>query len=593
MGRFAVYAAFAIGLSCEAAVSEDARIISETKLPSTEQIRKNGQNLAAQQLAARQKLLSRSPAGHLEVRPSAEGITNANCVTITLIDLRGVTLLSEEERIEILKPYVQQCIGLKSIDELMRDVTRVYFSKGYLAARVYLPPQRIEDGQLDLQIEEGVVEALTFNGDFERKQGTLQSLFPDHIGKPVNLRTVEQGIEFINRLPSSRAAIELVAGTKPGHTIINLKDAPERPVRFSMSTDNEGTKSSGVIGTKYNATFDSPFGRYDQLQISYGFTGAQAFKFNQKPERSESLSLSYSIPYGKTLYRFSASRFTYDNWIIPDPGTPYGTSGETKSFNLGAERTIFRDQTKVIKLNAGLSKSISDSFLITFGVRVPIEVQSRSQSGLSLGVNYNKRFEKGQFSSGLTYKRAIFLPGITDAAHISFGEYQARYQLLQANIGYSRLISLGRRNLLYSLSFVGQKSDDNLISAQGFAIGGKYSVRGTRESYAAGPTGYYIQNSFLLPFNQFDFARDSKLFSGMMASFGLDYGRIEPSYEYAVAEAHGLSVGLQSSWENLSFELSAERMIGGFDREAIAQQLGITCEELHETKWYLTLEAKL
>ena len=79
----------------------------------------------------------------------------------------------------------------------------------------------------------------------------------------------------------------------------------------------------------------------------------------------------------------------------------------------------------------------------------------------------------------------------------------------------------------------------------------------------------------------------------MMASFGLDYGRIEPSYEYAVAEAHGLSVGLQSSWENLSFELSAERMIGGFDREAIAQQLGITCEELHETKWYLTLEAKL
>ena len=254
MGRFAVYAAFAIGLSCEAAVSEDARIISETKLPSTEQIRKNGQNLAAQQLAARQKLLSRSPAGHLEVRPSAAGITNANCVTITLIDLRGVTLLSEEERIEILKPYVQQCIGLKSIDELMRDVTRVYFSKGYLAARVYLPPQRIEDGQLDLQIEEGVVEALTFNGDFERKQGTLQALFPDHIGKPVNLRTVEQGIEFINRLPSSRAAIELVAGTKPGHTIINLKDAPERPVRFSMSTDNEGTKSSGVIGTKYNAT---------------------------------------------------------------------------------------------------------------------------------------------------------------------------------------------------------------------------------------------------------------------------------------------------------------------------------------------------
>jgi hemolysin activation/secretion protein len=116
-------------------------------------------------------------------------------------------------------------------------------------------------------------------------------------------------------------------------------------------------------------------------------------------------------------------------------------------------------------------------------------------------VNYNKRLEKEQFSSGLTYKRAIFLPGVTDAAHISFGKYRARYQLLQANIGYSRLISLGRHNLLYSLSFVGQKSDDNLISAQGFAIGGKYSVRGTRESYAAGPTGYYIQNSFLLPFN--------------------------------------------------------------------------------------------
>ena len=96
-----------------------------------------------------------------------------------------------------------------------------------------------------------------------------------------------------------------------------------------------------------------------------------------------------------------------------------------------------------------------------------------------------------------------------------------------------------------------------------------------------------------MPFNQFDFARDSKFFSGMMASFGLDYGRIEPSYDYVAAEAHGLSVGLQSSWENLSFELSAERMIGGFDRDAIAQQLGITREELHETKWYLRLDVKL
>jgi hypothetical protein len=64
----------------------------------------------------------------------------------------------------------------------------------------------------------------------------------------------------------------------------------------------------------------------------------------------------------------------------------------------------------------------------------------------------------------------------------------------------------------------------------------------------------------------------------MMASFGLDYGRIEPSYDYAAAKAHGLSVGLQSSWKNLSFELSAERMIGGFGRDAIAQQLGITRE---------------
>lgn len=578
-----------LGLSGGQVFSQDLHIIPETNLPSTEQIRKTGQNLAAQQRAARQELLSPEASASTEMQPALDNVTDANCINLSNIILRGVTLLSAVERTAVVKPYVKKCVGLKSVDDLTRAITKIYFDKGYIAARVYVPQQSIADGQLELQIEEGRVEALTFNGDFEVNQKGLGSLFPGIIESPVNLYTVDQGIEFINRLPSSQAKIEFVAGTQPGYTIVNLKDSSEKPIRFTIGIDNEGTKSSGIIGTNYSASFDNPVGRYDQLRLSYGFTSEQAFYFNHEPERSESYSLFYSIPYGKTLYSVSASRFSYDNWYIPDPGTPYGTSGETKSFNLEGEHTIFRDQAQILKFNAALSKTESNNFLVTYGIRVPIEVQSRSQAALSIGMNYSKLLAKGRFSSSLTYRQAIFPSGVSDDDHPSFGVYEARYKLVKANIGYSRLVSLGGKSLIYSLSFVGQQSDDNLLSAQGFAIGGKYSVRGTRQSYAAGPKGYYVQNNLVLPLNQLDFASGSRFKSGLSANIGFDHGLIKSSFDYEYATATGLSLGLKGSWNNYTVDLSAERLIAAFDRAAIADRLGMAREDLNGTRWYLKL----
>ena len=65
---------------------------------------------------------------------------DGRCFDITEIEFQGITLLPEDRQLAILEPFINQCLGLVQINELIRQLTDWYIEAGYIAAYIdFLP----------------------------------------------------------------------------------------------------------------------------------------------------------------------------------------------------------------------------------------------------------------------------------------------------------------------------------------------------------------------------------------------------------------------------------------------------------------------
>ncbi|WP_375673199.1 POTRA domain-containing protein, partial [Bartonella sp. TS82HLJMH] len=101
-------------------------------------------------------------------------------------------------------------------------------------------------GHLKIVVVEGVMEDITLDGHkVERRlQGEITTAFPNLIGKPTNLRQIEQGLDQINRLFSRQATINLGVGCNSGGSILDVHIEKQKPWLITLSSDNLGAKAT-------------------------------------------------------------------------------------------------------------------------------------------------------------------------------------------------------------------------------------------------------------------------------------------------------------------------------------------------------------
>ncbi len=81
------------------------------------------------------------------------------------------------------------------------------------------------------------MEDITLDGHkVERRlQGEITTAFPNFIGKPTNLRQIEQELDQINRLFSRQATINLGAGSNSGGSILDVHIEKQKPWLITLS----------------------------------------------------------------------------------------------------------------------------------------------------------------------------------------------------------------------------------------------------------------------------------------------------------------------------------------------------------------------
>ena len=457
-----------------------------------EQLRQQDRILQPQQqqeqaIERQRQLKAREPGGiEMQTAPATPATPPVRpCFEMRRIVLNGAEALSANAKSRLKAPYLDRCIGMASIQELVRDITNYYIDKGYVTSRAYVPEQDIRAGELIIEILEGRIERIQINKDRARDRAAVLTAFPFMPGQRLNLRDIEQGLDQINRLPSNRATVKLMPGKYPGNSLLRIHNPAGKRYRLSFRFDNAGQRSIGTERRGLAVELDNPLGLNDQWAIHY-----LEDNLSGSGRGHRGLSGYFSAPLGYWTLSYTGSYFEYTS-SINTLNDRFKTSGDSLTHSLGLSRVIYRDAATKAGVDARLIVKDTNNFLQ--GNR--IEAGSRRLSIFHAGVNYSRRLWGGVASLGLAWEHGIkAFNARRDPPSLGPGEASAQFEKRAASLNFSRPFRMHDLDMHYNLAINGQWADDNLFSSEQISLGGQYSIRGFKENIALGDTGVYMRN---------------------------------------------------------------------------------------------------
>ena len=436
------------------------------------------------------------------------------CFEIREIIFDGTENMLENDARELKEPWLGSCMSLADIDVLRSNIDKFYIESGWIMARAYLQPnQNIKSGTLIFKIHEGKLEdiKLNFNKTSERLQ--IATAFPSMIGETIYIRDIEQGLDQMNRLQSNRASMTMEpVKDKPGQTSMLINNVIHNPYRMYAGYDNQGSKTTGDKRGVLTFDGDNLLSLNDNLFINI------TESLESQVERSNSsYSINLSVPYGYWLYALSINHSRYKSTNV-NAIASFVTKGESNTNTFRASRVVHRSKTS--KTTAGFALNMKDTE--TFLEDVRLETGTRKLTVTDLRLLHVARQATYLWTAQLTYSRGLDAFGaLLDDPLTGDDIPKAQFEKLAWNLSLNKPFNLGNNYFNFQSALFGQISRDALFGSEQIAIGDLYSVRGFRDSPAAGDSGSYIKNDInWSPQLKNHFLRK------LSFSFGLDAGYV-------------------------------------------------------------------
>lgn len=233
------------------------------------------------------------PSSNLSSIKKADTVADTNdtvCFMTHSITLKNSRLIRESIQKKLIEPYLEKCNGITSLNTLANSFNRYYFEHGYITSRVYIPPQDISNGVVELTALEGKIE--TIISDNRKTAGAFMLME----GDALNLTDLESALGQINRMRSAQTRMELVPGREAGGSTVILNNREKSPFFGFVGVNNYGIVSTGKIQLSGGFIWENLFGFSDILTLNINTTDKR-----KAGQNSLGNGVSYSIPLGKWL----------------------------------------------------------------------------------------------------------------------------------------------------------------------------------------------------------------------------------------------------------------------------------------------------
>ncbi|MFM2200589.1 MAG: putative hemolysin activator protein, partial [Pseudomonadota bacterium] len=484
------------------------------------------------------------------------------CFVIKKIKLSNANSLSDRQQKKLVSPFINKCSDPKTINELITTIQNFYNSQGYVSARVVVPKQNIKDGNFELKIFEGRIEKLIFNDNKLTDKMQKFTAFGFIDGKTLKLQEIDQGIYQINRLPSNHATMKIQPADTDGQAKIYVINQKKFPIRATASYDNLGNDFTGIKRTNFSSGFDNLLFLNDSINLNYSTN----LNDDSQTKDIKSFTSRISIPFRFTTfsYDYSRSEFRGTNQGIYNK---IGLKGFSNNNNFTVDHVLYSKANLRFSSLVSLSTKSSASYLNN----IKIQTSQRKLSILNLSFSISDYFKNGisLYLKPSYFKGLKLLNAIQDEPNIhkDIPKNQFDYFKLYASISTKIIIPKTTIPLSISSEFDGQYAKQTLLGSEQFAVGGYYSVRGRRETFIIGDSGYNLRNKinfniasvlgfFLKNNSNQPITENLNYFKNFSLEPFYDYGYVKNKYINSGADGRLAGTGIKTLFNSKYFNAS-------------------------------------
>lgn len=400
--------------------------------------------------------------------PRVDPTSGAKTIVVDHFAFEGNTLIGSEELQSLLAAYRDKPVTLLDIYNAADKIASYYASRGYALASVNVPPQKVENGVILLQISEGRIGQISVEGASIYRPERIKDQLPDvKPGTIYNGSVFRDSMRQVNALPGIKARAILKPGEEYGTSDMVVR-VDEDPFSASAAIDNYGRENIGEFRLSTTATLNSPSGVGDQLNIVGLISEHSLLRYAY---------IDYSLPIAigtRVKISYSDANFEVDDAPV---------DGKTRSGGLSVERTSFFGNADILSFNAGISRTESNADFtgLTF-ISTKITL-------LEIGALWTHNYRSGaasQFTTSMSsnFNRMTRAELLNASASDPAGDQRFRWEIDAQHLQPLpwQLQLLGHVNAVYS--------PDPLVDTEAYSLGGPNSVRGFPAAEIRGDRGF-------------------------------------------------------------------------------------------------------
>lgn len=402
--------------------------------------------------------------------PAAPAGASAVQVKVSSFQFKGNTVYSSAQLASLLSSYLNRPLTLIDIYGAADVISDYYTGSGYTLASVNVPPQKITDGTILLEISEGRIGKVTVDNG-RRKPERVKAYLGLKDGSIYRAAPVERGMLTLNELPGLTARAVVKPGAEFGTSDLVVRTADDA-VSGAVFADNSGRESIGEVRYGAAVNFNNPFRLDDQISLLGLVSSGTLLKY---------LSAGYNLPIAADGTRLS---FSYGFADFEVDNTPL--TGDSQNARIAVSFPLVRSSSEVLNFTAGVADTRTGT---EFG---GVDNGGTSITVLELGALYNHVSK----NSAMTQVSAMLATNFDEQERSDFivpagedvdGKQMARIELdvLHVQPLPARMSVQVRGNTVWS--------PDPLSDPSAYSIGGPNSVRGFPPSEIRGDRGYFGQ----------------------------------------------------------------------------------------------------
>ena len=408
--------------------------------------------------------------------------------SISIIQVSGANHFPKSEVDAFFAPLVGRKIVLQDLRDAAQKLEDLYRSKGFFLTRVFIPPQKVEGGALQVQVLEGYIGDVFVDGPNTSSTRLIEKLMASvPKDRPTRFSNLERHMLLINDIPGLAGTTLLQQGGALGSSEL-LVSAVKVPNQYRATLSNTSSELVGPLSYSLGGTISQPFGRPGALDLTLSSAGQQLRELR-------SVSARYAMPIGAhgLVGSFGGLiAFARPGGAIKD----LDVRSRVMSFNGRLRMPLIRSRKNSIYLEIGAALNRNETNIL--GELLTDDRSTVAEATLSW---QQANWLNGDTNASVSLFQGLVVLGANDATapKPSVSGFQPRFQRVVYTLARNQRLT---PSVSAQLNLQGQYSTDRLASGELVSFGGPAIGRGYDPSVITGERGMGVSGElrYALPF---------------------------------------------------------------------------------------------